>query len=198
MLKTQGDSIKGDSPASRFERLSDTGRRGALAHIGRLVVLGGASLSGAVATAPAFALPEHEGALRRPASWQALLNESAATGRPAIVLVSVEGCGFCKQVRRDHLRHLARAPESSRVMISELDISDRQPFTEGSSPAELAASLGIRLAPTVAFFGPEGELAERLVGYNSADFYGAYLEDRIATASAAISRSTDPRTTKGQ
>ena len=75
-------------------------------------------------------------------------------------------------------------------MIAELDISDRESFVEGSSPAELAASLGIRVAPTVAFFGPAGELAKRLVGYQSADFYGAYLEDRITAASAAISRST--------
>lgn len=55
-----------------------------------------------------------------------------------------------------------------------------------ASPAALAASLGIRFAPTVAFFGPDGELAERLVGYQSADFYGAYLEQRIATASTAL------------
>jgi hypothetical protein len=54
------------------------------------------------------------------------------------------------------------------------------------TPAALAASLGIRFAPTVAFFGPRGELAQRLVGYQSADFYGAYLEERIATARATL------------
>lgn len=186
MLKTQGDSV-----AFRFERLSDTGRRQALAHIGRLALYSSAALYRGVA--PALAQQEPDGALPRPASWQALLNQIAATSRPAVVLFSIEGCGFCKQVRRDHLRYLAREPDSSRVMIAELDISDHQPFAEGSSPAELAASLGIRVAPTVAFFGPAGEVAERLIGYQSADFYGAYLEDRIKAASAAIRRSSGYR-----
>jgi hypothetical protein len=42
------------------------------------------------------------------------------------------------------------------------------------------------VSPTVVFLGPRGELAERLVGYPSADFYNAYLDDRIARARAAI------------
>ena len=125
--------------------------------------------------------------LPRPASWSALLAESEATGRPLVVLFSLKGCGFCEQVRRDHLRHLARSRDS-KVRVAELDIFDHNPFTEGSSPAELAASLGIRVAPTVAFFGARGELSSRLVGYNSPDFYGAYLDERIEEATRHIAR----------
>lgn len=51
------------------------------------------------------------------------------------------------------------------------------------SPAALARSFGIRVAPTVVFLANGGgEVAERLVGYNSPDFYGAYLDRRIASA----------------
>ena len=50
------------------------------------------------------------------------------------------------------------------------------------SPAALARRLGIRAVPTVVFLGGDEELAERLVGYQSPDFYGAYLEQRIADA----------------
>jgi hypothetical protein len=48
------------------------------------------------------------------------------------------------------------------------------------------------MAPTVLFMGPEGEIAERLVGYGSPDFYGAYLEQRIAQAHASIRQTNRP------
>src|SRR5690606_36502291 len=52
-----------------------------------------------------------------------------------------------------------------------------------SSPAALADSLKSRVAPAVVFIGRDGsEVAERLVGYGSPDFYGAYLERRIGQA----------------
>ncbi|MEY3707473.1 MAG: hypothetical protein RL585_2030, partial [Pseudomonadota bacterium] len=38
------------------------------------------------------------------------------------------------------------------------------------------------MVPTVLFLGPQGEIAERLIGYGSRDFYGAYLNERIASA----------------
>ncbi|MFM8547565.1 MAG: thioredoxin fold domain-containing protein, partial [Betaproteobacteria bacterium] len=57
-----------------------------------------------------------------------------------------------------------------------------------SSPRELARQFRIRLAPTVLFLGPQGEIAERLVGYGSPDFYGAYLEQRIAQSRAALTQ----------
>jgi len=52
--------------------------------------------------------------------------------------------------------------------------------------AEFARSRGIRLYPIVAFFAPDGsETAERLVGFRSPDFYGAYLDRRIEASRAA-------------
>lgn len=59
-------------------------------------------------------------------------------------------------------------------------------FAESNSPAEVAQVLGIRLAPTVVFLGACGELAPRLVGYGSPDFYGAYLDERIETSRTAL------------
>ena len=44
------------------------------------------------------------------------------------------------------------------------------------------------MAPTVLFFGRGGtEIAKRMVGGMLADFYGAYLDQRIATARKALS-----------
>jgi hypothetical protein len=140
------------------------------------------------ASAPAGVWKNTKLALPRPASWKAVLAESRATGRPIVLMFSSVGCAWCELVRRDHLRYLARDQQKLGVIVVELDLLDRKPFADGETPAGIAKAMGVRFAPTVAFLGPEGELAERLLGYQSADFYGAYLDDRIAEAAAKLKK----------
>lgn len=126
-------------------------------------------------------------ALERPRSHQAVLRESAREQAVVVALFSLPDCPWCEALRRDQLRHLAREQAAYRVHVVEYDLTDRTPFAPPAggtpSPAALAAALQVRVAPTVVFLGPDGsELAERLVGYPSPDFYGAYLEQRLAQA----------------
>ena len=60
------------------------------------------------------------------------------------------------------------------------------PWASARSPADLAARLKGGVTPTVIFLGGAGEIADRLVGYPSRDFYAAYLEESIERASAAL------------
>jgi thioredoxin-related protein len=132
--------------------------------------------------------------LESPPSHEAVLRDSARDRVVVVAMFTLPGCPFCEAIRRDQLRHLARDQADRGLRLVEYDLTDRKPFTGSgaraespASPAALAASLGIRLAPTVVFLGPDGgELAERLVGYSSPDFYGAYLEQRIAQARSRL------------
>lgn len=143
-----------------------------------------------LSAAPIAADATGRNGLERPASHEAVLREAARNGTVVVALFSLPGCPFCEAIRRDQLRHLAGEQAAQRVRVVEYDLTDRRPFAgpaartpAPASPAALAASLDVRLAPTVAFIGPDGkEIAERLVGYSSPDFYGAYLEQRIAQA----------------
>ena len=143
-----------------------------------------------LSAAPIAADAAGRNGLERPASHEAVLREAARERTVVVALFSLPGCPFCEAIRRDQLRHLAREQATQRVRVVEYDLTDRRPFSGPAartpapdSPAALAASLDVRLAPTVAFIGPDGrEIAERLVGYSSPDFYGAYLEQRIAQA----------------
>ena len=143
-----------------------------------------------LSAAPIAADAAGRNGLERPASHEAVLREAARDRAVVVALFSLPGCPFCEAIRRDQLRHLAREQATQRVRVVEYDLTDRRPFAGPAartpapdSPAALAASLDVRLAPTVAFIGPDGkEIAERLVGYSSPDFYGAYLEQRIAQA----------------
>lgn len=119
--------------------------------------------------------------------------------RPIVLMFSLPGCPWCDALRREHLNGLAARQESLQIRFIELDMSERRRFLKDSgsepvnsaggtawwqaaSPADCARALRVRMAPTVLFMGPEGEVAERLIGYGSPDFYGAYLEQRIVQA----------------
>ena len=119
--------------------------------------------------------------------------------RPIVLMFSLPGCPWCDALRREHLNGLAAHQETLQIRFLELDMSERRPFLKDSepepsgsagstawwqlaSPADCARALRVRMAPTVLFMGPDGEVAERLVGYGSPDFYGAYLEQRMTQA----------------
>lgn len=149
--------------------------------------------------------------LLQPDSLAALVRRADRERKPIVALFSQRGCPYCEAIRREQLSHLAREQEVRGVIVAEFDLADRRSFaasergsppaTESArsagsaktawlaagSPEALARAFEVRLAPTVVFLGPRGELAERLVGYTSRDFYGAYLDDRIEVARAAIS-----------
>ena len=106
-----------------------------------------------------------------PSSSLAADSDAAAkTGRALVVLVSLEGCPYCLAVRRAYLAPLRETGQP----VVQVELKD-------------ARHLGIRVAPTVLFLGAGArEVAPRLVGYSSPDFYGAYLDQRLAAANAAV------------
>lgn len=168
----------------------------------------GAAVAGTTAAGAAPRAPgrSQHARLPSPDSLAALLAASGRERRPIVALFSLEGCAYCEALRRDQLRHLAREAEARGVLVAEFDITDETRFrdaaprraavpdpaapsawSEAGSPAALARAMGIRLAPTLVFLGPQGELAPRLVGYASPDFFGAYLDERIEQALRATS-----------
>jgi len=125
-----------------------------------------------------------------------------AAGRPLVVMFSLSGCPWCDALRREHFASLMAAQERLGVLAIEIDLTDSRPFDparapdsgpqpapslRADNPRELGRLHRVRLAPTVLFLGPDGEVAERLVGYGSPDFFGAYLDQRIARSRAALS-----------
>ncbi len=107
-------------------------------------------------------------------------------GEPLVVLVSLEGCTYCRLVRESYL-----APWMAQglpvVQIDWRGSLPLQDFGATGTHDDAARRLRIRVAPTLLFFGPEGrEVAPRLVGVANADFYGAYLDMRIEQARRAM------------
>lgn len=127
-------------------------------------------------------------ALPVPTSLTEELAAALKKGGPLLVMVSLEGCPFCKVARENYLAPLLR---QSGLAIVQIDMRNRQMVQDFSGNSQtqdqLIRSWGIKVAPTVLFFGRGGaEVAERLVGGYIPDFYGAYLDDRLRTARAAV------------
>lgn len=118
---------------------------------------------------------------------------SDALGRRAgeltVLLFSQDGCVYCAVARTNYLRPLAesRTPD---LMVAEVELGSSRTLTdwrgERRTHAEFARAHKVRFAPTVMFLDLQGrELAPAIVGL-SHDFFGAYLEARIATARTAL------------
>ncbi|MBB1077561.1 hypothetical protein HUU62_24460 [Rhodoferax sp. 4810] len=123
-----------------------------------------------------------------PASLPDALATALKNGGPLLVMVTLRGCPFCKIATENYLMPLQR---EQGVAIVQIDMRSKK-FIQGfggppQSQESLSRLWGIKVAPTVLFFGRGGvEVAERLVGGYLPDFYGAYLDERVRTARAAV------------
>ena len=120
-----------------------------------------------------------------PRSLRAAAQAAAARGEPLVVMTTLTGCPYCDLVRNHYLLPMRR---EGKVHAVQLDVRDRSGNLQGfdgqmTTPADQARAWKARFTPTVMFYGPDGrELAERLVGIAVPDFYGEYLEARLAEA----------------
>lgn len=116
------------------------------------------------------------------------LAQALKAGGPLLVMVSLEGCPFCKIARENYLGPM-RAQQG--LSVVQIDMRNRLPIKDFKGVAttqdDLIRSWGVKVAPTVLFFGRGGvEVAERLVGGYIPDFYGAYLDERLRVARASL------------
>lgn len=116
------------------------------------------------------------------------LRNALRKGNPLVVMVSLEGCVFCKVVRESHLLPMHKQSGLDVVQVNMRTQQVTRDFRGATATHEqLVQSWGVRVAPTVLFFGPRGtEVAERLIGGYIPDFYGAYLDERLAKARLRI------------
>lgn len=123
------------------------------------------------------------------AAARSLPDELAAAlrrGAPLVVMVSLQGCVYCRMVREQYLVPLAREG----LAVVQVDWRSNEPLqglADASTHDEQVRAWKVRIAPTLLFLGPGGrEVAPRLVGLSSTDFYGAYLDARLAQARQSL------------
>lgn len=141
-----------------------------------------------VATLPALLRPAQAAELPLAHNLKDELASALEKRQPLVVMVSVGGCPFCKVARNNYLAPLH---EQEGLPVAQLDMGSRDRLQDFRgvtvTHGDLVRQWKIRVAPTVLFFGRGGvEVAERLVGGYIPDFYGAYLDQRLAQARASL------------
>ncbi len=129
----------------------------------------------------------HAGSLPAAVALKAELAKALAQGKPLVLMVSLDGCPFCKVARDSYLAPLFKSGQpvvqvdmNSRRTLRDFDGS---PITHG----DWIRLADVRVAPTVLFFGRSGkEVAPRLEGAAVPDYYGAYLDERIEQARLSL------------
>lgn len=144
--------------------------------------------AGCLATALTPAAWAASAALPVPDSLADELPKALKIGQPLVVMVSLEGCPFCR-VARDHYFDPLRRQEG--VPVFQIDMRSAVVVRDFKRVAvthdQLVRAWGIKVAPTILFFGAGGkEVTERLEGGYLPDFYGAYLDQRMQQARAAV------------
>lgn len=111
--------------------------------------------------------------------------------KPLVVLVSLDHCPFCKIARENYLIPLMSERAISLIQVNTnhttpIDDARGKPSTH----EQLIRAWAIKVTPTVLFLGKNGrEVAPRLEGGTTSDFYGAYLDERLRMAQSAVAGS---------
>jgi thioredoxin-related protein len=135
--------------------------------------------------------PSKNALLPWPAHLRTISQEALRRGEPLVLMVSLPGCPWCELLRRNYLTPMrAEGLAAFEFMINEgnqriVDFKG-QPIT----PAAWSEAMKVSITPTLLFFNAQGqEIAPRIEGVASADFIGAILDERLATARERIKAS---------
>jgi thioredoxin-related protein len=138
-----------------------------------------------------------DSSLAKATDLQADAAAARKAGVPIIVLYSLPGCPYCEAIRRSHLTPLA-AEVPPKAIIRQIDLQSSAALRgfdgKSTTHADFVRARGIKFAPLVSFFGADGQpIGESLVGTMLPDFYGAYLADSLAAATAKVRASPAPQ-----
>jgi thioredoxin-related protein len=129
--------------------------------------------------------------------------QALARQLPILLAFSTDICSYCELLEEDFLRPMLLSGDyDDRIVIRKLildngsnvvDFSGRQ-----SEAIRLSEHYRVVVTPTILFVDGNGrELAERMVGINTLELFGGYLDTCIETALTSIRYPAAPPPIKG-
>jgi thioredoxin-related protein len=106
-----------------------------------------------------------------------------------VLMVSADGCSFCITVKNDFLGPLQKSAGAPPIRI--LDLSSNTPVIDfngdSHSSTEVAKALKGKFTPTILFVDGKGNhLSKKIVGVNTPEFYGYYIDEAIKESRKAL------------
>jgi len=107
---------------------------------------------------------------------------------PLLLTFSANACDYCRQLEDEFLRPMLISGEyTDKILIRRLLLDNGSRVTDFSgeriATTRLSSRYKVFVTPTILFLNCDGsELAERMVGINTPEMYGGYLDNCIDTA----------------
>lgn len=111
---------------------------------------------------------------------------------PLLLAFRADYCGYCRQLEDEYLIPMAKSDQYAKRILIRIFSVDKTGTVTDFNGSQIDVDIFTQkyqgsTTPTLVFLDADGkEVAERLLGYNSPDFYGAYLETAIETANKAV------------
>ena len=119
---------------------------------------------------------------------QTTRSEILAGCRPLLLEFASEYCEYCNLLEENILKPIRRNRDyDRRVVMRKVILGDSATISgfdgQPASADQLGDEYQIRVTPTLIFVDQQGkEIAERMVGVTTLDFYGGYLDQALDTA----------------
>ncbi len=121
-------------------------------------------------------------------NFDALGRAARDTGKVIMLEMSAPYCGYCRTLEEEIIKPMLRNDDFDRqVFIRKLDISSNDNIIDfnGSktTPAQLASRYRVFVTPTLIFIDGNGrEASPRILGVNTLEFYGGYVDEALNEA----------------
>jgi len=117
--------------------------------------------------------------------------ESRRDRVPILLFFDRDECPYCEQALREYLVPFSREEWKGKALFRQIGIDRRDALVDfaGATTTHdaFAARYRVFLSPTVLFVDAGGRpLGEPIVGLLTVDFYGAYLDNALKTATARL------------
>jgi len=129
-------------------------------------------------------------AVQKLVNWEDIVHLSRENNLPVVILVDQWDCPYCDIVEQEFLEPMLRGGQFDQLaLIRKISIDQGEMITdqEGKSISarEFARRYADSFTPTILFLDCDAQpIGENIVGVNSTDFYGYYLDKAIVEAHA--------------
>jgi len=121
----------------------------------------------------------------------ALFKQSKRQKKVILLEISASYCSFCRKLEAEIINPMIISGDYGHVIIRQLEIDGdndiKMPNGQSISPAEYARSKNVFATPTLLFLNDKNEeVAKRIIGINSVDYFGAYVDDALKTGASKL------------
>ncbi len=109
-----------------------------------------------------------------------------------------EHCAYCKQLEEEILNPMLISGDyNDLVLIKQLALDSEIPVNgfdgKVTTGVELGKKMGITVTPTLVFLNSKGEeISERIIGINTPEMFGAYVDAAIDEGQQSLSSKKSP------